>query len=153
MPDLSLHQIERDGSVPGDAESSSEMVQSILDMTSKLYVDSGFTPPWVGYLATREAEFVGACGFKGPPKDGCVEIAYFTLPGNEGRGIATAMAETLIDIATTADPNVVVTAQTLVERDASHRILEKLSFTPGDIVQHSDDGPVLDWRRDSRIDQ
>ena len=56
------------------------------------------------------------------------EIAYFTFPEFEGRGIATAMARELLDLAKTAEPGIVVTAQTLPQHNASTRILEKLDF-------------------------
>lgn len=42
---------------------------------------------------------VGTCGFKSSPDQGRVEIAYFTFPDFEGRGLATAMAGELLAIA------------------------------------------------------
>src|SRR5262245_16391161 len=46
---------------------------------------------WFGYFAIEgeTQQMVGACSFKGPPDDGALEIAYFTFPGFEGRGIGT----------------------------------------------------------------
>ena len=153
MPSIKLIPIRSDrdlpaGLLPEDDDSpTSEMARSILQMTLTMYENAGFTEPWGGYLATKNSNLVGTCGFKGKPQDGSVEIAYFTFPDFEGDGIATEMAQGLVDIATEADPSVLVTAQTLVDRDASHRILEKLGFTSGEIIQHPEDGSVIEWRR------
>ena len=49
--------------------------------------------PWLGYFALRNSVCIGTCGFKGPPENNRVEIAYFTFPEYEGRGYATQMAE------------------------------------------------------------
>lgn len=156
MPSIDLFPILPDndlpaGLLPDDHDNSpiAEMVRSILGMTLKMYDQIGFVEPSGGHLASKDSRLVGTCGFKGQPKNGSVEIAYFTFPDYEGKGIATAMAQSLVDIATSADSNVLVTAQTLIDRDASHRILEKLGFTPGEIIQHPEDGPVLQWRRES----
>lgn len=139
-----------EGLLPEDDDSpTSEMARSILQMTLTMYENAGFTEPWGGYLATKNSNLVGTCGFKGQPLDGSVEIAYFTFPDFEGQEIATEMAQGLINIVNAADSNILVTAQTLVDRDASHRILEKLGFTSGEIIQHPEDGSVIEWRRES----
>jgi ribosomal-protein-alanine N-acetyltransferase len=44
----------------------------------------------------------------------------------------------------------VVTAQTLPERNASHRILGKLAFRHLGIVDHPEDGTVWEWRLGER---
>ena len=66
---------------------------------------------------------VGGGGFKASPQDNRVEIAYYTLPKFEGRGIATSAALELIDIARTAVSGILVTAQTLPVPNASNSIL------------------------------
>jgi hypothetical protein len=40
----------------------------------------------VRVFAIENGQLVGTCAFKTPPKNQQVEIAYFTFPGNEGRG-------------------------------------------------------------------
>ena len=42
---------------------------------------------------------VGKCGFKGPPADGVVEIAYGIDPEYQGKGYATEAAEALTNVA------------------------------------------------------
>jgi len=101
--------------------------------------------PWICYLAEVDDRVVGTCAFKGPPTGGRVEIAYFTFPAHEAKGIATRMGRALLEIALRTDPAVEVFAQTLVERNASHRVLEKLCFEVFGIVDHKEDGQVLEW--------
>jgi [ribosomal protein S5]-alanine N-acetyltransferase len=105
--------------------------------------------PWIGYLALEAPmrRLVGTCGFKGGPSaDNAAEIAYFTFPGEEGRGIATAMADALVRIASTAEhPLETVLAHTLPERNASCRILEKSGFQHTGTVVDPEDGPVWRW--------
>lgn len=155
MSSVDLIPIQPEGELPvgflskDDDSLIAEMAQAVFDITQQMYEQAGFVAPWGGYLATNDSKLVGTCGFKGPPKDGRVEIAYFTFPNFEGQGIATAMGQGLVHIAQASDPNVVITAQTLVAPDASHRILEKLGFTAGEIIQHPDDGSVVEWRRES----
>jgi RimJ/RimL family protein N-acetyltransferase len=119
----------------------------ILQATSQLYEAVGFQPPWICYVAQTNDRLVGTCGFKAPPLDGRVEIAYFTFPGLEGKGIATQMARQLLLIAKDAQPDLMVAAQTLPDRSASHRVLEKLGFTCKGPLQHPEDGTVLEWQK------
>ncbi|MCP5144745.1 MAG: GNAT family N-acetyltransferase [Gammaproteobacteria bacterium] len=111
-----------------------------------LYQRVGYAPPWLGYVATVDGHCVGTCGFKSPPVDNRVEIAYFTFPGFEGRGFATGMARALIDISVNEAPAVCIAAQTLPEESASTSILRRLGFVCVDTVFHPDDGPVWEWR-------
>lgn len=103
---------------------------------------------WGGYLALEEpgVRLVGTCAFTGPPgADGAVEIAYFTFPGNEGRGIATEMARDLLALASSAPSVRRVVAHTLLEPGASSRILEKLGFQPDGEADDPDAGRVRRW--------
>lgn len=111
-----------------------------------LYGNLGFVAPWLGYFALADDLIIGTCGFKGPPKDNRVEIAYFTFPEYEGRGHATAMARALIQIAREADADVRIAAQTLPAESASTTILRKLGFTLAGAVIHPEDGEVWEWQ-------
>ena len=124
-------------------------LSEVLQATAALYESAGFVPPWICYLAILDGHCVGTCGFKTAPVQGRVEIAYFTFPPFEGRGIATAMAGELLAMATNADPSVRVTARTLPQRNASHRVLEKLGFRSAETVDDPEDGTVLEWRLDT----
>ncbi len=118
----------------------------VITATTDLYQRVGYEPPWIGYLAFDHEVCVGSCGFKSPPQDNRVEIAYFTFPGNESRGVATRMASALIVIAREKAPGVKVAAQTLPEENASTSVLKKLRFTLVGTVEHPEDGLVWEWQ-------
>lgn len=146
---ISLSPIERVGTLRALREPPPELVRDVARATLELYERVGFEPPWIGYLALADGEPVGTCGFKSPPRDGRVELAYFTFPPFEGRGIATAMAAELVRIARERDAQVTIAAQTLPERNASHRVLEKLGFEHVATLEHPEDGVVWEWRAPS----
>lgn len=80
------------------------------------------------FLLEDPRTLVGWGGFKGPPRDGTVELGYAVAPGWEGRGLATAAVAALLDEAF-AHPGVrAVVAHTLPEAGASGRVLEKSGF-------------------------
>lgn len=117
-----------------------------------LYERTGAAAPWTCYLATEPgpagARAVGSCGFKDAPRDGIVEIAYFTFPGHEGRGVARAMAAALLAIAEREPQVAEVRAHTLPEAPASIRILTSLGFRREGLVQDPEDGEVVRWTRE-----
>jgi len=146
VPVVSLIPIDGEGAPLGFDGKLPEFASQVLEATANLYKSVGFEEPWVGYLAVENLIPVGTCGFKSAPRDKRVEIAYFTFPEFEGRGLATAMARELVAIAQRHEPGVVVAAQTLPERNASHRVLEKLGFEVVETIDHPDDGMVLEWQ-------
>ena len=141
---MQLTPIPRDGTAE-NVDASSEAVAQTLSGTLAFYDRIGFAPPWISFLASEEGAVVGTGAFKGPPKEGQVEIAYYTFPGGENRGVATRIALALVDIARSADPSVVVTARTLIEPNASHRVLTKTGFRCAGVVVDPEDGEVLEW--------
>jgi ribosomal-protein-alanine N-acetyltransferase len=118
----------------------------VAAMTRDLQQWSGASKPWIGYLAIRENDraCVGTCAFKGPPRDGAVEIAYFTFPPFEGQGVASAMAGEFVARAL-AEPGITsVIAHTLAQESPATAILRRLGFAQAAIVQDPDDGTI--WR-------
>ncbi len=144
-PAITLAPIELDGALRALREPPPELVCEVARATAELYQRVGFEPPWIGYLALADDELVGTCGFKSPPRDGRVEIAYFTFLPFEGRGIATAMAAELVRLAHGHPESPQVFAQTLPQRNASHRVLERLGFRHTATLEHADDGVVWEW--------
>lgn len=144
--DITLITIDHDGVPLGYEGKLPENTTEVIRATIKHYEAIGFKVPWICYLAIFETTLVGTCGFKSIPHDGRVEIAYFTFPEFEGRGFATAMAAQLITIAKRHQPSILVTAQALPERNASHRILEKLGFNCVGKIEHPEDGTVCEWQ-------
>ena len=117
------------------------------EATREMYALTGFVSPWVAYFAAEGGQPVGFCAFKSPPVAGRVEIAYHTFPAHEGRGMATRMARSLMELAWQKDPTLTVVAQTLPEEGASTAILRKLGFRLSGTVQHPTDGEVWEWVR------
>jgi len=126
------------GELPADAAGAAAA-------TAEFYGRSGFRPPWIGYVAVVDGVAVGTCSFKGAPQSGRVEIAYFTLPGHEGRGFAMEMARRLVGLARAADPRLAVSAQTLPAESASTTILRRLGFVLARTLEHPEDGTVWEW--------
>jgi ribosomal-protein-alanine N-acetyltransferase len=122
------------------------MAAEVVAATTRLYGSVGYEPPWIGYLAFQDDSCVGACGFKSPPQNNRVEIAYFTFPGYESRGIATLMAAELIRLARAKKPDVTVAAQTLPKENASTSVLKKLRFRLVRVLEHPEDGQVWEWQ-------
>ena len=146
MEKLKLVQIDRLGIPTEPLGPLSELASHVCQSTCSLYSAVGtFISPWTGYLALFERNIFGTCAFKSPPHDGKVEIAYFTFPGFEGRGFATAMARNLISIARKAQPGIVITAQTLPKPNASNAILKKLGFKLVGTAMDQEVGMVWEW--------
>jgi [ribosomal protein S5]-alanine N-acetyltransferase len=142
-----------DRSLYGGAANASKvepLVRNLAAAQAHLYERTGATVPWVGYLARDPASnmVVGTCSFVGPPKDGAVEIAYFTFPGAEGRGWGGGMAAALTAMALDAPEVSRVIAHTLQQEGASTRILRSLGYDlVGDVID-PDEGPVWRWALD-----
>jgi ribosomal-protein-alanine N-acetyltransferase len=87
-------------------------------------------PGHLGYFVVEgeSQQMVGTCSFKGRPYEGVIEIAYYTFPGYEGRGIATEMAKFLLDQAAAMPDVTTVMAHTSPETNASTRILQKIGM-------------------------
>jgi len=106
--------------------------------------------PWVhgfSIFLTETNAPVGQCGFKGPPENGAVEIAYGVDPERQGKGYATEAAAALTNFAFTDDRVSVVRAHTLPEQNASTRVLTKCGFRRIGEVIDPEDGPVWRWEK------
>ena len=143
---MELIEITQTGELSKPISSLPDMVAGIIDATTSLYGSVGYQPPWLGYLGFEGDTCVGACGFKSPPENDRVEIAYFTFPEHESRGVATRMASELIRLAMAHAPAVTVSAQTLPEESASTSILRKLGFRLVGTIEHPEDGLVWEWQ-------
>ena len=144
---MELIAITENGELAKAMSSMPVMVAEVVGATTQLYGSVGYEPPWIGYLAFEDdTTCVGACGFKSPPENNRVEIAYFTFPEHESRGVATQMASELIRFARERLPAVTVAAQTLPEENASTSVLKKLRFRLVGTIEHPEDGPVWEWQ-------
>jgi RimJ/RimL family protein N-acetyltransferase len=111
-----------------------------------LYGRLGFVEPWVSYVAVDSGSAVGGGAFVGPPREDCVEIAYFTLTELQGRGYATQTATQLVAIARQAVPGIAIRALTLQVESASTKILRRLGFAVVGNAHDPDAGEVWEWR-------
>lgn len=123
-----------------------ELIRDVVEQTLRMSPET--EPPWGGYLSIDQGEqiVVGTCAFKGRPDgSGVVEIAYFTFPGFEGRGYASAAAATLVGVARSQAGVSRIRAHTLPERNASTRVLEKIGMSFIGSVEDPEDGLVWRW--------
>ncbi len=120
--------------------------QQLIDMMSEFYPKIGFNIPWVGYFVIKDSKVVGTGGFVGQPKDGMVEIAYWTFKEFEGQGIASFTCSELVAISRRVDPALVITAKTQPEINASTKILQKNGFEFDSIVQDHEIGDAWLWK-------
>ncbi|HZJ35597.1 MAG TPA: GNAT family N-acetyltransferase [Gillisia sp.] len=119
--------------------------QQLITSMEKFYPKIGFNKPWVGYFIFKNNQVVGTGGFTGQPKDGKVEIAYWTFKEFEGQGVATFACKELIAISKRADPTIIITAKTAPEYNASTKILQNNGFTFSEIVQDDEIGDAWFW--------
>jgi len=135
------------GGICSNAEEIKDTTIGAAEMTLAFYERTNPEAPWISYFVKSDGKLVGGCSFVGTPRDGAVEIAYFTFPLYEGRGVATAMAERLIEIAA-REPNVrALIAHTLQEENASTRILRKHGFERDGLAIDADEGEVWRWKK------
>jgi RimJ/RimL family protein N-acetyltransferase len=142
---MHLIPIQRDGSVRLSGVTVPEVATAVITATVQLYERRGYVEPWIGYLAVEAGACVGAGGFTSPPLGQVVEIAYFTFPDFERRGVATRIAQRLVAMAREIDPSVRIIAHTLMEENASNHILKKLGFAFTGVVDHPEDGKIWEW--------
>ena len=124
---------------------SSDDCQMLLKTYDEYYQIIGYNLPWVGYFVIKENQIVGSCGFTGQPKDGKVEIAYWTFKEYERQGISSFSCKELIQISEQTDPAIIITAKTAPEHNASTKILQNNGFTFTGIVQDHEIGDAWLW--------
>jgi ribosomal-protein-alanine N-acetyltransferase len=94
-------------------------------------LNDGHAEAWsCTYLIARDADerIVGGCGFKGPPKNGVVEIGYAIAPSAQGQGAATSAVHILLARAFSCGAQEVI-AEVNPTNYASLRVVEKAGFS------------------------
>jgi RimJ/RimL family protein N-acetyltransferase len=103
---------------------------------------------WMYYFLDPElGVLIGSGGYKGPPKDGTVEIGYEIAPGFRGQGYATAAVRQLVDRAFNTVEVAVVEARTLPRANASGAVLTKAGFACQGTVPDDQTGQAWLWRK------
>ena len=124
---------------------NSENCRILLNVYKDYYQEIGYNFPWVGYFVIKENQIVGSCGFKGRPKEGKVEIAYWTFEEFENQGISSFSCKELISISQKFDPTITITATTAPGNNASTKILQNNGFEYSGIVQDHEIGDAWLW--------
>ena len=119
--------------------------QSLFQHYPAYYNKVGYKPPWIGYFILREGTVVGCCGFVSGPVDHLVEIAYGTFKQFERQGIASFACQSLVAITKKTDASLTITAKTLMENNASVRLLKRNGFVHRGNVIDDDEGEVWEW--------
>lgn len=119
--------------------------QQVLGIYKDYYPKIGFNLPWVAYLVIKDGQVAGTCSFTGKPVNNTVELAYWTFKDFEGQGIASFACRQLVSIAKNENPDVIITAKTAPEKNASTRIMEKNGFEYSGIVNDDDMGAAWQW--------
>jgi [ribosomal protein S5]-alanine N-acetyltransferase len=123
----------------------SDDCQFLLKTYDEYYEKIGYNLPWVGYFVIKENQIVGSCGFTGQPKDGKVEIAYWTFEEYQQQGVSNFACKELVLISQQTDPSIIITAKTAPEHNASSKILQNNGFTFDEIVKDDEIGDAWLW--------
>jgi RimJ/RimL family protein N-acetyltransferase len=102
---------------------------------------------WWTYLPVHieSNTLIGSCGYKGPPKNGMVEIGYEVAASYRNQGYATEIVKLLIKMAS-EDGNVQkIIAHTLAHENASTRVLTKSTFKLSEEINDAEDGLLWKW--------
>lgn len=129
------------------ADPWSEFGHAPFDYVLKHIHDTPEESIWWSWLPVlkEENKLVGNCGYKGPPKEGVVEIGYEVARDYRNMGLATEIAQTLIQHAFSYPDVTTILAHTLAEENASVRILKKCGFAFKGIVEDPEDGIIWKW--------
>ncbi len=103
---------------------------------------------WWTYLPILKQEkvLIGSCGYKGPPdKDGIVEIGYEITSEFRGLGLATELAQGLIDYAFGFAEVKAIKAHTLAHLNPSCSVLRKCGLHKTAELFDPDDGDIWQW--------
>jgi len=104
---------------------------------------------WWTYLFVHTVDnvLIGNGGFKGvADKKGMVEIGYEIAPTYRNRGLATEVAQGLVNYAFSHPQIKMVDAHTLAEANPSASVLEKVGMRKIETVHDLEYGKVWHWR-------
>ncbi|RIV23987.1 N-acetyltransferase [Fibrisoma montanum] len=94
----------------------------------------------------QDNKLIGCGGYKGKPtNDGTVELGYEIAPDYRNRGLATEMANGLIENAFKDERVKLIIAHTLGQDNPSTRVLQKCGFEKVEEINDPDDGLIWKW--------
>jgi [ribosomal protein S5]-alanine N-acetyltransferase len=102
---------------------------------------------WLAYLPVLRSEnmLVGSCGYKGNPANGMVEIGYEVAEGYRGKGLATEIANALINHAMQKSGIDRVQAHTLAAENESCSVLKRCGMQKMEEIEDPGDGKIWRW--------
>lgn len=103
---------------------------------------------WWSYLPIHKNNntLIGLCGFKGQPNEnGQVEIGYEIKEEYRNKGLATELANSLIDHAFNFENINMILAHTLGETNASTKVLSNCGFEKTEDIDGKDLGILWKW--------
>lgn len=98
------------------------------------------------FLTENPRVLVGWGGFKGPPREGVVELGYAIAPAYRGRGLAGAAVEALVREAFAERDVAGIRAHTRAQPGPSVRVLERAGFVFDAEIPDPDDARAHVWR-------
>ena len=125
-----------------------EAAREALAGTAMLYREEGFEPPWIGYLVIVTVNASAPAHSNARRGTDASSSPTSRSPDTRDAVLRHACAASSSTLARRADPAIVITAQTLPERNASTRVLEKTGFRWDTELDHPEDGRIWEWRLD-----
>jgi len=122
--------------------------KEIFEYSKAKLLDQPEEANWGAYLPILKEEnrLIGSGGFKGRPNEhGMVEIGYEIAVAYRQRGLATEMAEALIEHSRKNPAVRKVWAHTLAEENISCKVLEKCGLLRIGEFEDADDGWIWRW--------
>jgi RimJ/RimL family protein N-acetyltransferase len=127
-----------------DGIETPDILRMLRKQTSEMQA-AGVRGSW---LIVVDREVVGLCCYKKlPDADGGVEIAYGIAESRRGHGFASAAVAALVDRGRRNRRIRHLTAETLTNNLASHRVLERNGFQRIGTRIDPDDGVLVVWQR------
>lgn len=126
-----------------DSAADEELKQAYQEMMDGCITHPEHYAWYVAWKITdrRSGELLGDCCFKGPQKDGTVEIGYGILPEHEGKGYMTEAVKTLCEWALSQENVYFILAETAPDNAKSQRVLEKNGFQS--LGKEGEEGPLF----------
>ncbi|MDF2438230.1 MAG: GCN5-related N-acetyltransferase [Bacteroidota bacterium] len=99
----------------------------------------------------QDNKLIGSGGYKGKPNiAGTVELGYEISAEYRNRGLATEMAEGLINNAFRDDRVKIIIAHTLGKHNPSTKVLQKCGFEKVEEINDPDEGLIWKWELERR---
>ena len=129
-------------------ENWTEFGKPVLECSLEKINASRDEQAWWTYfpIHKHDRKLIGCGGYKGKPNaEGCVEIGYEIAGDYRNKGLATELAQALVQNALKDPRTKIVQAHTLAEENASTKVLIKCGFTKTEELEDPEDGLLWKW--------